>query len=159
MTTNHYKAHWGTSLIVLSTVGTVLCLTIAFFALRNGGASVWLGLALVVLVVGCALFGIRGYSRTPDALLVHRLFWTTRLPLAGLQSVQFEPNAMRWSIRTFGNGGFFSFSGFYRNKLLGPYRAFVTDFRHTVFLRYSDRTIVVSPSPPEAFAKAVSPSP
>jgi hypothetical protein len=59
---------------------------------------------------------------------------------------------MRWSIRTFGNGGFFSFSGFYRNKLLGAYRAFVTDRHQTVVLRYGGRTVVVSPSSPEEFA-------
>jgi len=113
MSTKHYKAHWGTSLVVLSSVVTALCLTIAFFAIRNGGDSVWLGGALV------------------------------------------EPNAMRGSIRTFGNGGFFSFSGLYRNTLLGPYRPFVTDFRHTVILRYHDRTIVVSPPEPEEFSNAL----
>jgi len=104
------------------------------------------------MVVGCALFAVRGYTVTPGALLVHRLIWTTRLPLAGLQSAQFQPNAMRWSIRTFGNGGFFSITGFYWNKLLGAYRAFATNGRQTVVLRFSRRTVVVSPSSPEEFA-------
>src|SRR3954464_11996498 len=103
------------------------------------------------MVCGGALFTIRGYTVTPDALLVHRLFWTTRLPLAGLQSAQFEPNAMRWSIRTFGNGGLFSFTGWYRNKALGAYRAFVTDPHQTVVLHFPNRTVVVSPSVPAEF--------
>ena len=147
----HYKAHWGTSLIVVSSLSTVVCLGIAFVLFKHGGTLLYLGLSLLALIVGCALFAIRGYTVTPDAMLVHRLLWTTRLPLAGLQSARFEPNAMRWSIRTFGNGGFFSFSGFYRNKLLGAYRAFVTDRHQTVVLRYSGRTVVVSPSSPEEF--------
>jgi len=148
----HYKAHWGTSLIVVSSLSTVVCLGIAFVLFKHGGTALWLGLSLLALIVGCALFAIRGYTVTPDAMLVHRLLWMTRLPLAGLQSARFEPNAMRWSIRTFGNGGFFSFSGFYRNKLLGAYRAFVTDRHQTVVLRYGGRTVVVSPSAPEEFA-------
>ena len=148
----HYKAQWDTSLIGVSSLATGTCLGIAFVAFRHGGASWWLGLALLALVGGCELFAIRGYAVTPEAILVHRLLWTTRLPLAGLRSAQFEPNAMRWSLRTFGNGGFFSFSGFYRNKPLGTYRAFVTDRHQTVVLRYDGRTVVVSPASPEEFA-------
>jgi hypothetical protein len=88
---------------------------------------------------------------TADALWVQRLVWRTRLPLAGLQSAQLVPDAMQRSLRTFGNGGLFSFTGFYRNRALGAYRAFVTDPHRTVVLRFPDRTVVVSPSEPETF--------
>jgi hypothetical protein len=101
-----------------------------FLFLHPAGLS-WVGVLLLVLVLGCALFAICGYTVTADTLLVHRLFWATRLPLRDLQSAQFQPNAMRWSLRLFGNGGFFSFSGLYRNSLLGFYRAFVTDRHRT----------------------------
>ena len=116
-----------------------------------------MGLPPLVLVVGCALFTIRSYTLASDVLLIHRLFWRTRLPLVALQSARFEPRAMQWSIRTFGNGGFFSFTGFYRNKLLGAYRAFVTDPRRTVVLRYTGRTVVVSPHAPEDFVRELTP--
>ena len=49
---------------------------------------------------------------------------------------------MRRGIRTFGNGGGFSFTGFYYNQRLRSYRAFVTDLRRTVVLRYAARTVV-----------------
>jgi hypothetical protein len=104
-------------------------------------------------VLVCALFAIRGYAVTPDAVLVRRLFWTTRLPRAGLQSATFDPQAMRGSLRTFGNGGFFSITGFYWSKTLRTYRAFVTDPRQAVVLRYERRTVVVSPGDPEAFVR------
>ena len=148
----HYKAHWGTLLVVISSLATVSCLGIALVVLKNGGASYLMALLLLAIVIGSALFSIRGYTVTPEAILIHRLFWVTRLPRTGLQSAVFEPDAMRGSIRTFGNGGFFSFSGHYRNKTLGAYRAFVTDLHQTVVLRYSGRTLVVSPSTPEEFA-------
>ena len=96
---------------------------------------------------------IRGYTTTSDAILIHRMFWTTRLPLVGLRSVEYEPEAMRWSIRIFGNGGFFSFTGLFRNKQLGVYRAFVTDPRRTVVLRYADQSVVISPATPEEFVR------
>ena len=90
---------------------------------------------------------------TPDAILVHRLLWATHLPRAGLQSAEFVPNAMCKSLRTCGNGGFFSFTGFYWSKTLRSYRAYVTDLRRTVVLRYERRTVVVSPDSPEDFVR------
>ena len=92
-----------------------------------------------------------GYIPTPDAILVKRLFWDTRLPRKGLESAAFQPGVMKGSIRTFGNGGFYSFTGFYRNRELRNYRALVTNNAKTVVLRYADRTIVLSPGAPETF--------
>jgi len=148
----NYKAPWSASLVVVSLFATVLCFGVAAGMVWSGrGMLPWLALLPVAIILGGALFTIRGYSVAPGAVLVHRLFWTTRLPLAGLQSAQFQPDAMRWSIRIFGNGGVFSFTGFFRNKALGAYRAFVTDPRRTVVLRFPKRTVVVSPSAPEEF--------
>jgi hypothetical protein len=147
-----YKAPWSTSLIIISSLSTILCVGIALGMIWSSrGIRPWVALLPLALICGGALFTIRGYTVILDAILVHRLFWTTRLPLAGLQSAQFEPDAMRWSLRTFGNGGLFSFTGFFRNKALGAYRAFVTDQHRTVVLRYSARTVVVSPAAPEEF--------
>jgi hypothetical protein len=158
----HFKAPWGRSLIVLSALSTLLCLGIAFFphtaATAANGHFFWLRLLPVLLIIGAAVFTIRGYTITPEAILVRRLWWTTRLPLTHLESAEFRPDAMRGSIHTFGNGGFFSFSGFYRSRLLGSFRAFVTDLHPTVILRYRQRTIVVSPSDPESFIHDVIPS-
>jgi len=105
----------------------------------------------MALIVGCALFTVRGYAITPEAILVRRLFWCSRLPRAGLESATFLPGAMKGSIRTCGNGGFYSFTGWYRNRDLGNYRALVTDTAKCVVLRYAGRTIVVSPGEPEEF--------
>jgi hypothetical protein len=155
----NYKAPWSKLLIIVSVLSTLLCLAIAFLtpllpAAKHGGeigmALRWL---LLLLVPVCALFTVRGYRITPDAILVRRLLWSTRLPRAGLQSAAFEPGIMCKSIRTCGNGGFFSFTGWYWNKTLKSYRAFVTDTRLAVVLRYESRTIVVSPEEPEAFVR------
>ena len=157
-----YQAPWGTPLIVISTLATFLCLGITIFRWPSltlahlGQWSFWLSLFPLTLVIVCALFTIRGYSLAPDTLIIHRLFWSTRLSLAGLQSAEYQPGAMRGSIRTFGNGGFFSFSGRYWSRVLGSYRAYVTDFRRTAVLRFPGHTVVLSPEPPEDFVHELS---
>jgi hypothetical protein len=116
----------------------------------------WLGLLPLVIILVCVLFTVRSYSITNDALLINRLLWKTRVSLSGLQSVKYDPEATRRSIRTFGNGGFFSFTGYFRNKELGSYRAFMMDRRRAVVLRFPNSVIVISPERPEDFVSAIS---
>ena len=154
-----YQAPWGRSLTVVSVLATLLCLGITFGvpllpASKHGGeVGMWLRWLPLALIFGAALFTVRGYTITPDAILVHRLLWATRLTRAGLQSAELVPNVMCKSLRTCGNGGFFSFTGFYWSKTLRSYRAYVTDLRRTVVLRFERRTTVVSPDSPEDFVR------
>lgn len=112
------------------------------------------GLALlpVILVAGSAAFMVLGYELRGQALLIKRPGWTTRIPLAGLRAVEIDPKALTRSIRVFGNGGLFAFSGLFWSKNLGRFRAYVTDLDRSVVLRLANRTIVVSPHAPEDFA-------
>jgi hypothetical protein len=148
----HYKARWCVLLVVISTVLTALCLGQAFAEFRHHGASAWVGWLLLALVIGCALFTVRGYTVTPEAILVHRLLWSTRVPRAGLQSARRERQSWWRGIRI-GNGGFFSFTGWRWSPGLGFYRVFATNAADRVVLRYPHRTVVVSPSPPDDFVR------
>lgn len=151
-----YGARWGRALRLISLLGSVVCVGSGFAIVWSSrGIMTWAGWLPLALIGGCALFTIRGYTIGRDALLVRRLWWTTRLPLAELQSATFEPSAMDSSVRLFGNGGLFSFSGLYRNNRLGSYRAFVTDLKRTVVLRFVSRTIVVSPDAPGNFVQEI----
>lgn len=144
--------------MLVSALATVLCVGIAVWqAWRGHGALPWVATLPILLLLGGALFTIRGYSLGPDALLIHRLVWTTRVPLRGLQSATFEPDAMRGSLRTFGNGGLFSVSGLFWSRRLGSYRALVTDLRRTVVLRWARQVLVVSPHAPEEFVRDLAP--
>ena len=62
------------------------------------------------------------------------------------------------SWRTWGNGGFFSFSGHFVNTALNRYRAFVTDLSRTVVLDTPRGVLVVSPDAPQEFVAAVTDS-
>ena len=153
----HYEAPWSTSLIVISVLTTVTLLGVAAGAWWEAAVGHypsllhWIPLLPLLILFACALCAIRGYTITPDSILVHRLLSSTRLPRTGLESASVEPGAMRWSIRTLGNGGAFAFSGFYYNRRLHSYRAYVTDPRRAVVLRYANRRVVLSPAAPQDF--------
>jgi hypothetical protein len=124
-----------------------------FFAPPSGRVALALvGWGMLALLLGAALFVVRGYTIEPDVLAIRRLLWTSHVSLVGLQSAMFTPGAMRRSLRWCGNGGMFSITGWYRSRALGHYQAFVTDLNQTVVLRFATRTVVVSPENPEAFA-------
>jgi hypothetical protein len=152
----YYKARWGALLVILSTLLTVACLWPAIAEFRQHGASAWVGWLLLALVAGCALSSVRGYTITPEAILIHRLLWNTRLPLTGLQSARREWQSMWRGIRI-GNGGFFSFTGWRWSPGLGFYRVFATNGSDRVVLRYSNRTVVVTPSAPDDFVRELEP--
>ena len=73
-----------------------------------------------------------------------------------MQSARFDPSAMCGSVRTCGNGGLFSFTGWYWNRKIGKYRAFITDPAKAVVLVFANRRIVVTPDRPEDFVRALS---
>jgi Bacterial PH domain len=147
-----YKAPWSPSLAVMSSLISLVCVgTTIVIMWSDHGLARWAAVLPLMIISAGALFTVRGYTVAQDAIMVHRLFWTTSLPLTGLQSAQFQPNALQKSIRTFGNGGLFSFSGWFHSKALGGYRAFVTDPRRTVVLHFARRVVSVSPSAPEDF--------
>jgi hypothetical protein len=150
----YYHARWSRALVVMSVISSVILIGVSAALLARGAVRFAAAFPLLVLAGG-ALFTIRGYSVRSGLLLVHRLGWNTQLPLHQLQSAQFQPDAMKGSLRVFGNGGLFSFTGLYRNRQLGSYRAFVTDLRHTVVLRFPTRNVVVSPAEPEDFVREV----
>jgi hypothetical protein len=150
-----HNAPWGKTLKVVSLIVTVLMGSAPFLTSLIPGIGLphWPLWLPVLFIPACALFIVRGYTITPDALLIHRPFRDTRIPLWELQSAAAEPKAMRGSIRTFGNGGFYSITGWYWSKSLRSYRAFVTDLNRTVVLRFRTLTVVVSPEDPEAFVR------
>ena len=153
-----FRAPWGRTLKWMSALSVVLLLGVGVWILTLPGPRllVYVPLALFVgMALGAALFTIRGYTVAPDAILVHRLLWKTRVPRVGLVSATVEPHAMKGSLRTCGNGGMFSFTGWYWSKKLGHFQPYVTDLNRTVVLRWEKRTVVVSPDDPEAFVREV----
>ncbi len=135
------------------TVVLALLIALAVFLDAQIGMVARVSLIGVVLVVllGSAALMVRGYTLTQDEVVVRRMGWATRLPLATLQSVEGKADAMQGSLRLFGIGGLFSYWGWYWNRRLGRYFAFATDTSRCVILRYPNRTVVITPHDPQQF--------
>ena len=151
-----FSAPWGKSLIAMTLSVSLLLLglpLIMIFKIEKVQLMAALPTLLLpaAIFVGTMLYTIRGYILSPNKLLVRRLLWNTKVSLADLEKVEIDPAAMSKSIRTWGNGGLFSFSGHFKNKKLGKYRAFVTDMKNSVILTFPERQIVVSPDHPQQF--------
>ena len=159
------SAPWPTFLKVSSCLASVLLLGVGVAAARAipQGTQVPYAEAFGALVafvppaiaVFAALFIVTGYDLEPGRLRIRRLLWSTPVPLKGLHHIYTDPAIMKCSIRLFGNGGLFSFTGLYRNRALGRYRAFVTDPGHSVALFLQDRIVVISPADSADFLHSV----
>ncbi|HEX6903949.1 MAG TPA: PH domain-containing protein [Thermoanaerobaculia bacterium] len=153
-----FRAPWSRSLQWMTGISVGILLAIPLLGLTTGPRYllIWqLGMVVMPLAIllGSALFVIRGYELESGKLLIRRLLWTTTVDLAGLQTVSLGTHLMRGSIRVFGNGGLFSLTGRFYNRLLGMYRAFATDPDRAVALRFADRVVVITPDDPQAAAR------
>jgi hypothetical protein len=152
-----FAAPWGrqlkrASVFSVAVLGVVFCAgLVSLRAEAPWVASTVLLMLPPAVLAGALPFMVRGYVLLKDTLVVERLGWQTRLPLAGLESVGGDVEAMRGSIRLLGNGGLFSFTGEFWNRRLGRYRALATDPERAVVLRYSKRRIVITPHDPQHF--------
>ena len=159
MTGQVYGAPWSTS-VKLTTVTSLGVFFGALYLVATGLAGIpWLRFSVIaglVLLVLVSLWStIRGYELRGRTLIVYRLGRETHVELSGSTVAEFDPGAMKWSFRVFGNGGFFSLTGLWWNRKLGRFRAYATDPKRTVVLRSGRKTIVVSPDRPAEFVAAV----
>jgi len=153
-----FSAPWSRILWLVSIFSSVLFLGGAGVLFEVGhGVPQWLAGLPLAGIVGGAVFTIRGYVVRDRMIVVRRLLWSTRLPLPPGTAARVDLLAMKGSLRTCGNGGLFSFSGFYWNLALGSFRAWVTDPERTVVVhpRGMGRNWVFSPDRSEDFVAAV----
>lgn len=156
-----FAAPWATSLKIISLLATLLLVTVAWFlSLREHIPlpALWAIRVLPVLLTGaCALFTVRGYELDKGELRVRRLLWRTRIPLHSLVDAEWRQGPFGRAMRTCGNGGLFSFSGWFYQKGIGSFRALATRTGDAVILTFRDRKpIVVTPGDPAGFVQAAS---
>ena len=154
-----FAAPWATSLKVISLLSTILLLAITWLVPVPEQPE-WIGTVVraspVVILGVCALYTVRGYEVRGGWLNVRRLLWVTNIPLRTLTEAEWRRGPFGWAWRVAGNGGLFSFSGWFRQKPLGTFRALATRTSDAVILKFSDRRpIVVTPDDPARFVEVV----
>ncbi len=159
-----FGAPWSTSvktitILVIATLGFVVAVGIFLLVGVGSGSSILIALATIVIPVlipiASAFWMIRGYVLEGETLSIQRLGWQSMLDLKELVSAEVDPEAMARSHRTFGIGGLFCFYGRFTNKKLGAYRAYATDPKRSVVLKFQDQTVVVSPDRPDDFVECI----
>lgn len=151
-----FHAPWSRSLQMASRITVLILLGTATAGFVMLPARLPL-LRLLVLalpaavLIGALLFMVSGYTLTATALQVRRPLWTTSFALSDLVSVGGDAEALRGSLRLFGNGGLFSFSGVFWNRRLGLFHAYGTDPGRAVVLKFRKRTIVITPDDTQHF--------
>jgi hypothetical protein len=155
-----FGAPWGWQLKVTTILAVIFVVAVAIispFVLPRkmlGVAFVSPSVCLATLGIS-ALFCVRGYAVRYGELWIQRSFWQTRLTLNDLERAYADSQAMKGTTQKVGISGFMGHIGWFRNKRLGNYRAFVTDPGRCVVLEFSKRKVVVSPDNPAAFVQAL----
>ena len=153
MTAQRFSAPWSTRLSAITAVGTAALLGSAYGLVDNG---LWVGgLALVALWLACLAGHVRGYSVEGQRLHIDRLAYGHVIDLSTLQSATVAPGLFRGALRV-GNGGLFSFSGWFLSRSHGWFRAVATDSRERcVLLTFESGRWAVSPDDPLGFVDTV----
>jgi len=109
----------------------------------------------LAVVLICYLFSVSGYSLQDDHLVVHRIGWATRFPLADVTEITVNPHATMGSIRIFGIGGLFGYIGRFHNSVVGDYKAYMTQPNLALVVGLGASTIVVTPDDPAEMKAAI----
>jgi hypothetical protein len=156
-----FTAPWSVGVKIISVLGTALLLGISLIGSQKIPESEPLAARLAATLLPLAVllvtlpFIVRGYVLTGGELRIERLGWQNHFSLADVVSVEADPDAMRWSLRLFGDGGLFGYFGWFWNRKLGTYRAYGTNPKNTVVLKLSNRTIVITPHDPARFVEEI----
>ncbi len=156
-----FDAPWALSLKITTGLSLFILIAIPVIFFSYASLANDLGRTIIILflpmfiLIGASLFIIRGYVITSDSIIVKQLGWSKKFDLDKLKSIKFDPNAMAASVRTFGNGGIFSYVGRFSNNSLGSYRAYATNPSLSVILYFKDETIVLTPDRPEYFVSSI----
>lgn len=157
-----FSAPWGRLLKIVSTLSTALVCGVFWLAAPTSSINESLLFQLFLISIpffllgSAALFIILRYEISPENIEIVRVVGRVKYPLASIESVEFQPKVTEMSLRTFGNGGMYSISGFFRNTHLGSYRAYVTNSANCVVLRRKQAgPIVISPGEPIEFVEQV----
>jgi len=143
-----FRSSWDFLLI-----GMTFLISAALIALAFIGGIFSVIMAIVFISFG-VFFGVYGYSLQPQELRIIRLGWSKDIPYNDIVDIEYSPDAMMGSLRKFGIGGFFSYYGMFKNRVLGDYKAYATHRKKTVVITIkSGKKIVVTPSDPERFVE------
>lgn len=112
---------------------------------------------LPVVLFATWIFSVTGFAIENNSLIVSRPLWKTTIEIPPGSVARAETEVREGLLRTFGNGGLFGYTGTFKNRKLGSFKAYATDWKHAVSITSvaGDFKIVVTPENTEVFIQAV----
>ena len=150
------KSIWVKIITAVLAVGFAgLCAVI--FVVDEDRTAVVFPMAILLLVLGLSYYySVVKYEVLPDKIIVHRPFDKVVIPTPGIAATRLDKKDIRLSIRTFGIGGVFSYTGTFWNSKLGNMTWYVSKMDHAVLLVDArNNKTVISPGNPEKFIAAL----
>ncbi len=151
------KASLGTTARIITMGVTILFTTLAVFGLSvifdadkdllEKAQIGFMILLLLVVYVFCYLYRPLGYMVDRENITVHRPLKSVIIPLKEIGEVfQVSPESMKWTIRTFGNGGLFGLYGKFWNTRYGNMTWYATRTDNVIMVVMKNaKKIVLSP--------------
>jgi len=141
-----------TSTLIKIITGVIFGL-MAFFLILGLSDPVLLAPAafIGILLFLCYLFAPVQYELRGGSLVVHRRI--NRKVFSGVTGCSIPDTAFPKALRTWGNGGLFSFSGRFWNRTWGTFHAYLTHHRAPYLLLVETRKgkVLISPLDPDGF--------
>lgn len=114
-------------------------------------------LILVIIYLIVFLYRPIYYSTTDKLVVIHRPISDIKINLIDIKSVELlDKERLKWTIRTFGVGGFFGYWGKFTNSKIGVMTWYATKRENAVLITtFSNKKILLTPDNPELFVSVI----
>ncbi len=121
------------------------------FNLQHFGATIFTTVLLIAIYGFCYLFRPIKYLVANGKIIIKRPFKDVSFDISNINDVFLtQKDAMKWTLRTFGNGGLFGYFGYFRNGAFGNMTWYATKRSNYLLFNTRDHeTIVLTPDNPE----------
>lgn len=158
----HYKATMDIRAVVITLVVMIILFGAAINQLydiviaHQGNPIVKTGstlLAISILVL-CYFISPSKYILTEKYLIIKRPIGSINIGLSDIKSVRkIDRKSLKGTIRLFGIGGVFGYTGAFYNSRLGKFTSYSTQYRNLFFIITSRKNVLISPNDVDLYAE------
>lgn len=145
---NVFNIPWSNTVKIISWATSLLLIVIGYLTMaKTKSLNNWLLAVFVVVLLLSIYFVLQApmsLKLSENKLTIRKLVGVKEIPFSDIEKI--EPyDDYHSDIRLMGNGGFFGYTGLFRNKELGKYTAFVGNYSQAFYIRTkSGKTYVIS---------------
>lgn len=145
MTISRFKWSGGVVAITVVTLAAVVGFMVPVFFVRAAPLAVRLIVVFSAwaVVAWLATWTPLWLSVGEDGVVLKKIVGRITIPADEIVSMRpVDKKVLDGSIRTFGSGGLFGFLGRFRNKALGNYTMYITEWRNLLMVETAERTYI-----------------